>query len=109
MKEIKAYIQKHKLDTVISALHGIAGLSGVSTLESCGYDIGWVDGEGDMAIDCRPGLKLEIACRDDLVAKVVETIEKAAHTGLKGNGRIYVGPLEIAVCIGSRERGEGAI
>ena len=109
MKEIKAYIKKHKLDPVIRSLRKIGGLTGLSVIESCGYGIGWGGARGEEQIECRPGVKVEIVCRDDLVEQVVATIEKAAHTGLKGDGKIYVGNIEQAVRISTGERGEKAI
>jgi nitrogen regulatory protein PII len=109
MKEIKAYIKKHKLDEVIRALRKVEGLTGMSVVESCGYGVGWRGSEGGEQIDCRPGVKVEIVCRKDMVEEVVSTIEKAAHTGLKGDGKIYVSGIEQAVRISTGERGEGAV
>ena len=109
MKEIKAYIKKHKLDDVIRSLRKIEGLTGVSLIDNCGYGIGWGGTKGDEQIDCRPGVKVEIICRDDLVNDVVTAIERAAHTGLKGDGKIYVSNIEQAVRISTGERGEGAV
>jgi nitrogen regulatory protein PII len=109
MKEIKAYIKKHKLDEVIRALRRIGGLTGMSVIESCGYGVGWGAAKGGEQIDCRPGVKVEIICRKALVDEVVAAIEKAAHTGLKGDGKIYVGDIDQAVRISTGERGEGAV
>jgi nitrogen regulatory protein PII len=109
MKEIKAYIKKHKLDEVIRALRKIEGLTGLSVIESCGYGIGWASPKSEGQIDCRPGFKLEIFCQDDLVDEVIATIEKVARTGLKGDGKIYVSSIEQAVRISTGERGEEAV
>ena len=56
-----------------------------------------------------PRVKLEIVCRDELVEEVVAIIEKTAHTGLRGDGKIYVTPVETAVRISTGERGEKAV
>jgi nitrogen regulatory protein PII len=109
MKEIKAYIKKHKLDVVIRALRKIEGLTGMSVIDSCGYGIGWGGAKGEEQIDCRPGVKIEIICQAALAEAVVAAIEKAAHTGLKGDGKIYVGNIECAVRISTGERGLGAV
>ncbi len=112
MKEIKAYIKRHKLSEVSGALQKIEGLTGMSVISIQGYGAGWggkkKKGENTFE-DHIPGVKLEIICRDDLVDKVVATIEKAAHTGLKGDGKIYVGEISQAVRISTGERGEGAV
>jgi nitrogen regulatory protein PII len=109
MKEIKAYIKRHKLDGVIRALRKIEGLTGMSVIDTCGYGVGWGGARGEEQIDCRPGVKVEILCRADLCDQVVAAIEKAAHTGLKGDGKIYVGNIEQAVRISTGERGGGAV
>jgi nitrogen regulatory protein PII len=109
MREVKAYIQKYKLDDVIRALRKIEGLSGLSIIESCGYGIGWNMPQNEGQTNFRSGIKLEIVCRNDLVEAVVATVEKAAHTGLRGDGKIYVSSIEQAVRISTGERGEKAV
>ncbi len=109
MKEIKAYIKKHKLDEVTRALHKIKGLTGMSVIQGSGYGLGWTKTKSSEQTNLHPGVKLEIICMDDLVEKVIETIERAAHTGLKGDGKIYVSNIEQAVRISTGERGENAV
>jgi nitrogen regulatory protein PII len=109
MKQINAYITRHKLDEATRALHKIDGLTGMSVIERRGYGIGWARGKAPEQLDFSQGVKLEIVCMDDLAEKVIEAIEKAAHTGLKGDGKIYVGEVEQAVRISTGERGEGAV
>ena len=41
MKEIKAYIKKHKLQDVTSALRRVRGLTGMTVVESRGHGTGW--------------------------------------------------------------------
>jgi nitrogen regulatory protein PII len=112
MKEVKAYIKKHKLQDVTRALRRVRGLTGMTVLESSGYGIGWGgrDESGrDGLLDYAPGIKLEVVCRDELVQEVVSAIEKAAHTGLKGDGKIYVSEIETAVRVSTGERGDAAV
>lgn len=109
MKEIKAYITKHKLDDVTRALHKIEGLTGMSVIERYGYGMGWAKAKESGQIDFHPGVKVEVICQDDLVEKVISAIEKAAHTGLKGDGKIYVSTIEQAVRISTGEREAGAV
>lgn len=108
MKEIKAYISKHKLGAVIRALHKVEGLTGLSIIDCHGYGRGLVRA-ADPESDFHPGVKLEIICRDEIVQTVVSVIEQAAHTGLKGDGKIYVAPIEVAVRISTGEQGDGAV
>jgi nitrogen regulatory protein P-II 1 len=60
-------------------------------------------------VDFIPKIKLEIIVRDDVVAKVVETIEQAAKTGRIGDGKIFVSPVDEVVRIRTGERGDDAL
>jgi nitrogen regulatory protein P-II 1 len=46
---------------------------------------------------------------DDQVAKVVESIERAAKSGKIGDGKIFVIPVDEAVRIRTGERGVDAL
>ncbi len=113
MKQIKAFIQRHKLSAVTLALHKIEKLTGMSVTEVRGFGRGRAKDVPhrivDDFVDYVPGVKIEVVCRDDLVEEVLSAIQKNAHTRLKGDGKIYVGPIEQAVRISTGERGEGAV
>jgi nitrogen regulatory protein PII len=109
MKEIKAYIKKHKLDEVTRTLRKIDGLTGMSVIECCGYGVGWGAASFEEHLSCRPGIKIEVFCSDELAEEVVSRIEEAAHTGLKGDGKIYVGSIDLAARISTGERGDAAV
>jgi nitrogen regulatory protein PII len=59
--------------------------------------------------DYTPHAKIEIICRDELVDEVVSAIEEAAHTGLHGDGKIYVSAIADAIRISTGQRGEDAV
>ena len=63
----------------------------------------------EYVVDFLPKVKLEIIVGDENVAKVVETIEKAARTGRIGDGKIFVLPVEEVVRIRTGERGSEAL
>ncbi|ARA93828.1 transcriptional regulator [Rhodothermaceae bacterium RA] len=113
MKAIVAYIKPHKLESVTLALHHVEGLSGVSVVDVRGFGRGRASDaphtikEG--LADFIPHVRLEIVCRDALVEPIVETIRREAHTGLRGDGKIFVWPVEDAVRISTGERGEVAV
>lgn len=112
MKEIKAYIQVHKLSEVTSALHGVEGLTGMSIVDCRGFGTGWSstrDASGSDTLSYRKGVKIEVCCRDELVDDVVAAIQNAAHTSLKGDGKIYVADIDHAVRISTGETGESAV
>jgi len=113
MKEIKAYLKPHKLSDVILALHKIEGLTGVSVSDIRGFGRGKAKTSREKVteglVDFLRGAKIEIVCRDDLVDRIVSTIETSARTGLRGDGKIYVSDVETAVRISTGERGESAV
>ena len=113
MKMILAFIKPHRLDDVIVALHAIEGLTGVSTSTIHGFGRDRTqsssDGKTGVTLETSPHTKLEIVCRRELVSIVVEAIENAAHTGLRGDGKIYILPVEDAMRISTGERGKSAV
>jgi len=113
MKMVIAFIKKNKFDEVMPALHKIEGLTGASSSEVHGFGRDRSkhvpDQEAEISLDFTPHIRLEIACHSELADQVVSTIKEAAHTGLRGDGKIYVLPLEESIRIRTGERGENAV
>jgi nitrogen regulatory protein PII len=109
MKLIQAYIKKHKLNNVVRSLRKSQSVTGMSVMDREGYGLGWVQDSGVSEQEMLSGSKLEVFCCDEVVEEVVATIEQAAHTGLKGDGKIYISNIEQAVRISTGERGKGAV
>jgi nitrogen regulatory protein PII len=109
MKQIQAYIKKHKLNDVVRALKKVSSVTGMTVVDREGYGLGWAQENIESEQEMMSGIKLELFCRDDVVEEVVTAIERVAHTGLKGDGKIYVNSIEQAVRISTGERGEGAV
>ena len=113
MKEIKAYIKPHKLAEVTLALHQIEGLTGMSVTDGRGFgrsrgkDARYRIVEGPVAYV--PHVRIEVVCHDERVDEIVSIIERTVHTGLRGDGKIYVTNVETAVRISTGERGESAV
>jgi nitrogen regulatory protein PII len=98
MKEIKAIIKPFTLEAVIEALREIKGLPAITI--SPAHGLSAERGSFDQVVKT----KLEIMVTDELVESVVQTIQKAAHTGNPGDGRIFVIPVEETVKIRTGER-----
>jgi nitrogen regulatory protein PII len=98
MKEIKAIIKPSRLEEVIRALRQIKDLPAMTVSAANGLSA--EQGTFDQVVKT----KLEIMVPDDLVESVVRTIQTAAHTGLAGDGRIFVIPIEQTVKIRTGER-----
>lgn len=112
MKLIEAIIKPFKLDEVKDALNEI-GVMGITVSEVKGF--GRQKGHTELyrgaeyVVDFIPKVKLEIAVSDEMVLKVLETIENSAKTGRIGDGKIFVMSLEEAVRIRTGEKGGEAI
>lgn len=114
MKQIEAFVQSDKLRSVVTAIEK-NNVGGVSVIQARGR------GKGD-----RPELRggrgtsrheAEYASLDEVIvvvedseAEAVESaILKAASTGSKGDGKIFVMPIEKATDIGSKKTGDSAL
>lgn len=113
MQEIKAIIRPFKLDDVVTALHKIEGLPGLTISEIKGFGKSRAKNAKDAITE---GLhlfikrvKIEIVLHDGLVDEVVDTIQRIAHTGNTGDGKIFVIEVKNTVKIRTNERGESAI
>jgi nitrogen regulatory protein P-II 1 len=112
LKKIEAIIKPFKLDDVIEALTEI-GIEGVSVSEIRGF--GRQKGRTEIykgaeyVVDFLPKVKLETVIADDLVEAATEAIQKAAHTGKIGDGKVFVIPVESAVRIRTGEKDDSAI
>jgi len=113
MKEIKAIIRPSKLLEVTEELHEIEGLPGVTVSEIKGFGKGRAKNTIDKVIyemvELIPRIKLEVVVDDEMVDDVVNVIQKYAHTGNIGDGKIFVSTVDEIVKIRTNERGKGAI
>ncbi len=112
MKRIIAFIKPRKLQEVTLALREIEGLSGVSISEVQGFGRGRAMNQPDSivrdSVYYMPGVRLEVICTKELVEQIVEAVANAAHTGLRGDGKIYISQVEDAIRISTGERGKEA-
>jgi nitrogen regulatory protein PII len=112
MRKVEAIIKPFKLDEVKEALQGI-GVQGMTVSEVKGF--GRQKGHTELyrgaeyVVDFLPKIKLEIACSDDLVDKIVQVIVQAANTGRIGDGKIFVYPLQDVIRIRTGESGPDAV
>lgn len=111
MKHIIAYIKPHKLDAVTQALHRIDRLTGMTVVEVKGFGRGRKKEASpeEQLNDFVRHLKIEIFCKNELLNEIVTAIETSAHTGLRGDGKIYICGTQDAVRISTGERGEAAV
>jgi len=112
MKKIEAIIKPFKLEEVKEALAGI-GVEGMTVSEVKGF--GRQKGHTEIyrgseySVDFLPKVKIEVVLPDNLAAKAVDTIVKAAKTGKIGDGKVFILPIEESIRIRTEERGEKAV
>ncbi len=106
MKEIKAYIKEHKLDAVVMALHKLKELPGFSVVDVRGCGSQHIeDGKMCQIEDLLKHAKIEIVCKNEQAEEIISAIERAAHTGLRGDGKIYISTIDEAISIQTGVRG----
>lgn len=89
MKEIRAFIQPHKLSHVTVALMEISGFPGMTVIDCDGFGREHTEHIQDYKTFL-PRKRLEIFAPDSLVEIIFETIMQAAHSGQHGDGKVYV-------------------
>lgn len=114
MKEIKAIVQPFMLNKIIEALKQIEGMPGI-TVDREVRGFGGTQTEHtsrkivDDMVEYVHKVKLETVVPDEMVERVVNTIQENAHTGNPGDGKIFVTEVSNVVKIRTNERGKTAI
>ena len=112
MKMVTAIIKPFKLDEVREALTAI-GVLGITVTEVKGF--GRQKGHTELyrgaeyVVDFLPKVKVEAAIKKDMLELVLEAIEKSAHTGNIGDGKIFVHNIEQVIRIRTGETGMEAL
>ncbi len=114
MKQVQAVVQSDKLSAVIDAIEK-DGVGGITVSHSRGR------GKGQRpAIESGRGTGVHIAefssldtlftvVEDKKIEDLITAIKEAASTGSKGDGKIFISPVEETVDIGSKQRGESSL
>ena len=112
MKTVIAFVQPFMAEKVVQALRGVEGLSGAT----CTRVYGFGRGRGTSAqhrheevFGTTARVRIETMIPDRLERSVVDVIRHAAHTGRKGDGKIYVVPVERAIRIRTGEEDDAAV
>ena len=112
MRKIEAIVKPFKLDEVREALSEV-GVTGLTVTEVKGF--GRQKGHTELyrgaeyVVDFLPKVKISVVLEENLVDRAIEAIQKAAHTGRIGDGKIFVTTVEEAIRIRTGERGADAI
>ncbi len=112
MKKVEAIIRPESLDAVRAALEqkGILGMT-VAEVQGRGRQKGvclqWR--AGDYCVEFLQKLQLDIIVDDKDVESVIAAITAISKTGQKGDGKIFIYPVEQVIRISTGERGAEAI
>jgi len=112
MKKIEAVIREERLDAVKEALQGL-GYFGMTVSQVCGrgrqmgLSLQWRAGE--YRVDLLPKIKIELVALDEDISRALNAIVTSARTGEKGDGKIFVLPVEDAVRVRTGDTGDNAI
>ncbi len=112
MNKIEAIIRPHKLEELRGALEEL-GVTGMTVSEVRGF--GRQKGHHELyrgreyTVAFQPKIKVEIAVKDDMTEKVVDTIRNSVNTGQVGDGKVFIFPISDVVRIRTGERAEEAL
>ncbi len=119
---IEALIQPFRLDAVTLALEATSGFRGMTVTSCRGFGREKVEpatrpGAAEThrsnaadVVDFTEKVKLEVAVHGQAsAAAVIDAIARTAHTGRRGDGKIFAWPLARAVRIQTFEEGEAAL
>lgn len=113
MKEIKAYIRTEVVRETVEALEE-AGAPGITVVSvhpvGYGFEPNYFVHEGKNPFKPFPTIvRLEVVCRDDDVERFTQIISGNSYTGMKGDGMIFIIPVENAISIRTSVQGEKAL
>ncbi|MBL0250261.1 MAG: efflux RND transporter permease subunit [Elusimicrobia bacterium] len=108
MKEIKAVIKPHKAEECSELFTPSPTSPGCIVSPSQGYGRSPKSPNGDV-LESDEWTKLELVVSDRMVETVLKTIQSRAHTGNKGDGKIFVIEAVDTLAIRTGKRGNEAI
>ena len=112
MKKIEAIVREEKLAAVRGALEKL-GYFGMTVTEVSGrgregsITLQWR--AGDYQVDFLPKFKIELVVVDEDAGRIVDTIMNTCRTGERGDGKIFVIPVENAIRARTGDSGDDAV
>lgn len=103
MKRIEAIVQSEVSKQVVRAIRE-AGVGGVTLIQSFGQGAGERPEIGGHQIEFNSTDVIITVVQDSIVSSVISAIIGAAHTGQKGDGKIFVSNIEESYDISTKEK-----
>ncbi len=105
MKLIVATVRPFKVAEIVDAMAADPAFPGMTVIECRGFGrekaISHGHANQDSAHDFVAGQMILVAAPDAIAAEVARRVTQVAHTGLPGDGKVFVVPLESALRIAS--------
>lgn len=112
MRLVTAIIKPHRLDEVKDALVDV-GISAMTITEVKGFGRQGGHTEtyrgAEYRIDFVPKIRIDIVAGEELVDLIVNAIRHGAQTGVIGDGKIWVTPVDSMVRIRTGDAGVDAV
>lgn len=99
MKLIIAIVRPFTIDKIVIALEDIEKFPGITVTDVEGFGRRLQTSAYDSLNPFKEKKRIEIACNDEMVEQIVAAIRAQAHTGKKGDGIVFVIPIENSVLI----------
>ncbi|HET9009160.1 MAG TPA: P-II family nitrogen regulator [Nitrosarchaeum sp.] len=103
MKRIEAIVQSEVSKQVVKAIRDV-GVGGVTLIQSLGQGAGERPEIGGHQIEFNSTDVIVTVVQDSIVSSVVSAIMDVAHTGEKGDGKIFVSNVEESYDISTKEK-----
>ncbi len=113
MKEIDIFIKPEKLEKlkiiIVDQFH-CGGMTVVNAM-GCGNQKGFNDEMIGMksSVNLLPKMKVEVIAEDEQVTPLIDAICEQLSTGLVGDGKIVVKPIEDVIRVRTGEHGNSAV
>ena len=99
MKMIIAIVRPFLIDRIVAALEETENFPGITITDAEGFGQRSRNTYTSQLDPFQPKKEIKIAAPDEIVEQFVAVIGKQAHTGKKGDGIIWVLPIENSVLI----------
>ena len=112
MKQVIAYVRRRKRDAVVERLRDIE-VPGASLAEIDGFgreaDESGEPSYGPEIAPYAQMLKIESVCSDERAREIADAIAEAARTGRRGDGKVFILPVEAAIDVRTHRTGADVI
>lgn len=112
MRYVLAFLPPDRLFAVVDALADVH-VHGLSVSEARGFgqehDPHHPDHREHPGVEMTRKLRVEVFCREEEVEAILDALYRAAHSGRRGDGKVFVLPVLDALRVKTGERGDAAL